>query len=303
MEPERTIAWPQKRRDMHNHHLDTSVWDSVELRSGDIVLASWPKSGSTWTQQLIGQILRGGSAELDITKESLWVDLRVPPTPVKLDILANMPGRRFVKTHAPVDAIVYSPEAKYVYVGRDGRDVVWSLFNHHATANEQWYATLNDTPGLVGEPMPRPPASVSEYFNTWLERDGYPLWPFWELVASWWAIRELPNIHFTHHARLKQDFAGEARALAAFLGESVAEDAWAAITEHCSFEYMKRNAGRVAPLGGVFWEGGPSTVIHKGTNGRWQDTLSPAQLERYEATARERLGDACAHWLATGELP
>ena len=47
--------------------------------------------------------------------------------------------RRFVKTHLPVDALVYSPKAKYIYIGRDGRDVLWSLYNHHAMGNEAMY--------------------------------------------------------------------------------------------------------------------------------------------------------------------
>ena len=42
--------------------------------------------------------------------------------------------RRFLKTHLPVDALVFSEKAKYIYIGRDGRDVVWSLYNHHANA-------------------------------------------------------------------------------------------------------------------------------------------------------------------------
>ena len=45
----------------------------------------------------------------------------------------------------------------------------------------------------------------------------------------------------------------------------------------------------------------PQTFIHKGTNGRWRDTLTAEDCARYERMAVERLGEACAHWLATGE--
>lgn len=55
-----------------------------------------------------------------------------------------------------MDALVFSPKAKYVYIGRDGRDVVWSLYSHHANANDTWYRALNDTPGRVGPPIERP---------------------------------------------------------------------------------------------------------------------------------------------------
>ena len=62
-----------------------------------------------------------------------WVDLRVPPRQVKLPEIEAQTHRRFLKTHLPVDALVFSPKAKYLYIGRDGRDVMWSLHNHHPT--------------------------------------------------------------------------------------------------------------------------------------------------------------------------
>ena len=79
--------------------------------------------------------------------------------------------RRFIKTHLPVDALVFSQKAKYIYIGRDGRDVVWSMYNHHKNANAMWYAALNDTPGLVGPIRSGPrPSPSSQYFRDWLER-------------------------------------------------------------------------------------------------------------------------------------
>jgi len=296
------INWPSKTREMHNHHIDSTVWNEFEYREGDVVIASWPKSGSTWLQQLVGQILHNGAAGLDLGMLSPWLDLRVPPAPVKLGGLREQTSRRFMKTHLPVDAFVYSNQAKYLYIGRDGRDVVWSLYNHHCRANETWYSMLNHTPGLQGPPMPRPASTVNEYFKSWLDGDGYPLWPFWKSVRSWWEIRNLPNIYFTHFSRLKQDFLGEAKKIAAFLGEPVESLNWDRISEHCTFHHMKQNAGDVAPLGGALWEGGAKTFIHKGTNGRWRDILSAEEVERYESTARRELGDACANWLASGEV-
>ncbi len=137
----------------------------------------------------------------------------------------------------------------------------------------------------------------------WLERDGYPLWPYWHLVRSWWDIRALPNICFTHFERLKRDFLHEARRIAAFLGVAPDSLDWDAITKHCSFGHMKVNAADVAPLGGGLWEGGAQTFINKGTNGRWRDVLTEGECARYEATAREKLGEDCARWLASGEMP
>jgi len=93
---------------------------------------------------------------------------------------------------------------------------------------------------------------------------------------------------------------GQIRRIADFLDIDVAEESWPAIVEHCGFDYMKRNAAKSAPLGGVFWDGGAETFIHKGTNGRWRDTLTPEDCARYEAMARAELGEDCARWLANG---
>ena len=115
---------------------------------------------------------------------SPWVDLRVPPAIEKLAMLEEQTHRRIVKTHLPVDALVFSPKAKYIYIGRDGRDVLFSFYHHHLTANALWYQIMNDTPGLVGPPIERPDLDVRRYFRKWLEQDGYPLWSFWENVAG-----------------------------------------------------------------------------------------------------------------------
>jgi aryl sulfotransferase len=66
---------------------------------------------------------------------------------------------------------------------------------------------------------------------------------------------------------------------------------------------MKAHAAASAPLGGVFWEGGASSFINKGTNGRWRDLLTRDDIAAYEARAVKELGPDCAHWLATGEMP
>lgn len=297
------IAWPKKLREMESNHFDSTVWNDFKFRDDDVVISTYAKSGTTWTQQIVGQILFNGSEDVSIGQSSMWLDLRVPPREVKLAAFEGQTHRRFVKTHLPVDALVFSPKAKYIYVGRDGRDVVWSMYNHHKNANETWYQMLNETPGLVGEPMERCTLDVVPYFRRWMERDGYPFWPFWENVRSWWAIRELPNVMLVHFANLKKDLPGEMKRIAKFLDVNIEESRWPVLLEHCSFEYMKAHAAMSAPLGGMLWEGGAETFINKGTNGRWRDLLTAEDSLAYEARARKEVGEACAHWLATGELP
>ena len=140
------IKWPRKTREMHNHHFDSTIWNDFKFRDDDIIIATYAKSGTTWMQQIIAQMLFGPDADLEVAEMSPWLDLRVPPKEIKLPAVEAQNHRRFLKTHLPVDALVFSPKAKYIYIGRDGRDVVWSMYNHHANANATWYAALNDTP-------------------------------------------------------------------------------------------------------------------------------------------------------------
>lgn len=293
---------PRKTREIHNHHFDSTIWNDFEFRDDDVIIATYAKSGTTWTQQIVSQLIFDGQEGLPVAEMSPWLDLRVPPKEVKLPEVAAQTHRRFLKTHLPVDALVFSPRAKYIYIGRDGRDIMWSMHNHHLNANEAWYDALNNTPGRVGPPIGKPPADPVEYFEHWLRTDGDPFWPFWENVRSWWAVRNLPNVYLIHFNDLKRDMPSAIRRIADFLDIEPSPENWDNIIKHCSFDYMKENADASVPLGGAFWDGGSRTFIHKGVNGRWSDQLSPAVSAEYEARAIEELGEDAAEWLHSGSL-
>ncbi len=296
---EASVSYPVKRREMHNHHMDSTVWNDFKFRDDDIIIATYAKSGTTWTQQIVAQLIFNGADDINVAMLSPWVDLRVMP-PEAIRGLEDQAHRRFIKTHLPVDALVFSPKAKYLYIGRDGRDAAWSFYNHHANANEHWFETLNDTPGLVGPPILPVTQPVDEYYRSWFEGDGYPIWPYWENIRSWWAIRSLPNVKLIHFNDLKADLEGSIRDIAAFLDIGIDDAVMPRILDHCSFDYMKAHADEIAPRGGAMWHGGGKTFINKGVNGRWRDMLTPADIAAYEKRAEEELGAACAAWLANG---
>jgi len=296
--------WPSKTREIQNHTFDSTVWEKFHFRDDDIIVATWAKSGTTWMQQIVLQLLTLGSEEGNLHETSPWLDLRLVPQEPTLAALEAQDHRRCVKTHLPVDALVYSPNAKYIFVGRDGRDALWSMHNHYHRANDMFYQMFNETPGRVGPALERPPADPVEYFRDLL-RDDHDLTkthsPFFEHIRSWWEIRQLPNILFVHFSDLKADRKGELERISKFLGVDVPEEKWGAIIEHTSFEWMKQNSNRMSPPGTeVVFEGGSKSFINKGTNGRWVDELSTEDVSRYEEKARGELGADCAEWLAKG---
>jgi aryl sulfotransferase len=111
------IDWPHKTRELHNHHFDSTIWNRFKFRDGDIVIATYAKSGTTWVQQIVSQLIFNGAEDLPVAEMSPWLNLRVPPKEVKLAAIEAQTHRRFIKTHLPVDALVSSPRAKYIYVG------------------------------------------------------------------------------------------------------------------------------------------------------------------------------------------
>jgi aryl sulfotransferase len=296
-----TVTWPVKTTEMHNQHIDSTIWNDFKFRDDDIIISTYAKSGTTWMQQIISQMLFNGDTEIDTQAMSPWIDFRLPPKEVKLPQVEAQTHRRVIKTHLPVEALVFSPTAKYIYSGRDGREVLWSLYNHHAMGNDAMYDALNNSPGRVGPPLEPPPDDIREYWHTWLAKDGFPYWSFWENVRSWWAIRNLPNMMMVHFDVLKRRMPEEMRRIAKFLDIPIDESKWDVIVEHCTFDWMKEHGEKIVPLGGVMWKGGTKTFINKGTNGRWKETLTAAESAEYEAKALAELGPECAHWLATGE--
>jgi aryl sulfotransferase len=292
---------PRKTREFQNHHMDSTYWDGFEFRDDDVIVSTYAKSGTTWTQQIVAQLIFAGDPSVSVAEISPWWDMRIVPEEVR-DMVRAQPHRRVIKTHLPADALELSPKAKYIYVARDGRDVVWSMLNHHSGFRPEIYDLFNNAPGpLVGPPLAQCDPDIRRYFNTWLEQDGHPFWSFWENTATWWALRHQPNLKLVHFANLKADLEGQMREIAAFLEVELTPDAWARAVEHSTFDWMKANAPRIAPLGGDPWEGGADVFINKGVNGRWRDVLSPAESLAYEQKAVAELGPECARWMMTGE--
>ena len=150
----------------------------------------------------------------------------VPPREIKFPAIEAQTHRRFLKTHLPVDALVYSPQAKYIYIARDGRDVLWSFYHHHSTFNKEGYAAINNSSSPDVEKLQPPQHDIYEYFHEWLDRDGYPLWRFWENISSWWKIRDLLNMKLMHFSALKADMPGQIREIATYLNIPIDENKW-----------------------------------------------------------------------------
>mgnify|MGYP000986055302 CR=1 FL=1 len=293
---------PVKTCEFQNHHMDSTRWNDFEFRADDIVIATWAKSGTTWAQQIVGQLLYDGAEDVPIMTLCPWIEQRGVPLDKVLAQLAQQTHRRFLKTHLPVESLVMSDAARYVFIGRDGRDALWSWYNHHSGYTDIIYDLFNNAPGLVGPPLERPGDDIVAYFHAWLDGDGFPAWPFFSNIQSWWDIRAQPNVMLLHFNDMKADLAGSMRRIATFLDIAVDTERWPAMVDHCTFDYMQARAETIMPNLSKGMLGGGKRFIYKGTNGRWRDILSAADIAKYEAIAAQSLSPECALWLA-GDAP
>ena len=70
-----SVAWPVKTREIHNHHMNSEVWNSFKFRDDDIVIATYGKAGTTWMQQILAQLIFNGAEDIEVSPLSPWLDL------------------------------------------------------------------------------------------------------------------------------------------------------------------------------------------------------------------------------------
>ncbi len=298
---------PERTREYRNHHLDSRRWDKFVPRDDDIVVTTAYKAGTTWTQRIVAALLFG-AAPLTTSLDELspWLDRRFtgPVEPV-LEQLEAQRHRRFLKSHLAADGLRFLPQAKYLVVGRDTRDVFMSLFNHYSGYTDLMYALLNDET-RPGPELPRCPATPRELWPRWIgegwfdwEPDGWPFWSHHHHLSTWWEFRDVPNIMFVHFGDLKADPEAEMRRIAAFCEIDVDEDAWPALVASTGLDAMRAEARGTDDRLSFVFEGGADRFFFQGDNGRGRGVLSDDDLALYDAAAGT-LDPTLRTWLEGG---
>jgi aryl sulfotransferase len=299
---------PQRSRIYRNHSLNSPAWDGFKPRADDVIITAALKAGTTWMQTIVGNLVfQDREMPGPLWQLTPWIDSRAGSVEEKLNLLEMQAHRRFLKTHLPLDALPYFPEVKYIYVGRDGRDVFMSLWNHYRYLQPDIIEWYNDFPARANDPFPDCPDDIHEFFRMWISRSWFPWedegFPFWSLfyhLQAWWAYRHLPNILFVHFNDLLNDLDGQMRIIANYLDIEVNETIWPTFVDKATFKTMKANAETVVTGGGDFLIGGAQRFINKGTNGRWKGVLTKEELDMYEETATNQLSQDSKQWLGFG---
>ncbi|RKZ92153.1 MAG: sulfotransferase domain-containing protein [Candidatus Parabeggiatoa sp. nov. 1] len=306
--PELYPNLPKKEYIYNNHVLNSSAWDHYKPRVGDVIIVTALKAGTTWMQGIVGNLIfQNPPMPAPVWKLSLWLDRRLSSVEETLQLLEAQTHRRFIKTHLPMNALPYFPEVQYIYVGRDGRDVFMSLWNHHYHLAPEVMEYYNAFLAPRNQSVSPCTEDIHEFFAQWIEKswfpwenEGFPYWsPFYHL-HTWWSYRHLPNILFVHFNDLLSDLEGEMRRIADYLKIPSNEAFWPELVANLVFESMKANADAFVPNRGRSWKGGVQRFLNKGTNGRWQGVLTEEELRQYEAAVNRQLTPESKRWLELG---
>lgn len=300
----------ERLREARSAYFDSTRWDGYQPREDDIIISTYPKCGTTWTQRIVGMLVYQSDEPFGVQESSPWPDMRLPPPGAMLELAESQTHRRYFKSHLPYDCLPVYQGVKFIHVARDGRDAAMSFHNHKLNYTDEMLERadeiLADDPKFEKNPIVRPNPDPAVHFHEWILGDedhiGDPLCGFWYMENSFWAAKDEPNMLLVHYNDMKKDLDGEMRRIANFLEIEVSEELWPKLVEAAKFESMKAKATELMPTAGDIWQGGGNTFLHKGTNRRWDGVVDQADLDLYDAKVKEEFSPELAHWIEFGRL-
>jgi aryl sulfotransferase len=188
-----TDTRPQVKHHYQSVVMDSARWEQFQRRPDDIIISTSYKAGTTWLQGICAALVFQ-TPEPPVPQDDLspWLDALFAPFDEVQTLLDGLTNRRYIKTHLPLDAMVYFDDVKYLVVGRDGRDVFASMWNHWNNLNPDAIDEMNNDPKRSGPRLPHPPEEIQPAFDDWLskssfewESDGFPFWSHLYHAQSW----------------------------------------------------------------------------------------------------------------------
>ncbi len=299
-------------RQVRTSTMDSHRWDDFPARPDDIIVATYPKCGTTWTQRIVDLLVFQSPEPRQFGAASPWLDATFfAPHPVNLAVLEAQKHRRFIKSHLPFDALPVFQGVKYIHTVRDGRDACLSMHNHQLGFLPQARAMIDAQrpEGAAAAPITREtPADPREFFLHWMESaekgsaEADTDLPFCEFEQTYWRHRAEPNLLHVHYADLKADLEGEMRRIAAFLEIDTPDALMPRLVEAARFDTMRSQGEEMLPQLRMAFDHGSQRFLALGRNGRWKGVLTDADLARYDALVRSRLSEAHNAWIHNGRL-
>ena len=276
---------------------DSLQWKHFKPRTGDIVVATPPKSGTTWTQGILA-LLISGDPEVDASpsENAPWFDTRFDDRSEVVAQLDAQKSRRHVKTHTPLDGIPIWEEVRYITVYRHPIDVHFSARNHVAN----YRAEIVEELGVDVEKFPDDPRESFRIFVEGIELDHGSLQTIVNHYRSCLDLEPRENILRLHYADMKRDLAGSVQKIAEHTGISHPPELMESLVEAATFKSMKSNANRFGLAAGEeFWRD-DARFFDNATSNKWEGILTESDLAFYDEAISNLIDPREQHWLEWG---
>ncbi|KAF8787284.1 sulfotransferase 1B1-like [Argiope bruennichi] len=256
-------------------------------QDGDIIIASYPKTGTTWLQYIVLQILSKGKSFPSFNdlmfKEAPYLEM------AGIASIEALKKPRVYKHHFPYNLVKKNEKAKCVYIYRNPEDTVVSFYHHTQSV------TFNSD------------IDFDQYVKDFISAN-VPYGSYFEHVKSYLDHKDDNNLLILTYEGLHSNTKEEFLKIAKFLGEeyykalSNDDSLLNKIIKQTSFENMKNNLYYVLPdtISKDSFKHGPQKVefFRKGTTGEGKKRLSPEQQDRLREVAEKVLEgtDAMSKW-------
>jgi hypothetical protein len=247
-----------------------SILAHFVVRDYDLFIVTYPRSGTTWMQQIVHLLANNGVQGND------HLEVHIPylerAAAFKgISSLEQKEGRRYFKTHLPFTFGLHTRNlrTKFIYVARNPKDCALSLY---------YFMSNNYRIAYKG--------SWEEFLHLFIAGDLiYGKWS--EHVMGWWhASREFDNILFLTYESIHRNLKGIISHVARFMETSVTPEVIDQIVRKTSFSEMVSNPK--TNLSWAAWRKDASTQpLRKGCVGEWQPHFNPEQSSLFDAMCRE----------------
>ncbi|XP_018417560.1 PREDICTED: sulfotransferase 1C2-like [Nanorana parkeri] len=258
-------------------------WEQIynfQARPGDILIDTYPKSGTTWMQEIVDLILHDGDEQIcmraPISERIPFIELLHLMKPGFEEVNAR-PSPRVLKSHLPYQLVppsFWKHNCKVIYVARNARDTLTSFFHFDHL--------------VLIHPDPEP---FEDYLQRFMKGDvGWGSW--YDHVKGFWAAREKENILYILFEDKKKNPSQEIQKVAKFLGKELSEDLLLKIAKLSSFEHMKNNPmANNSDFPKEILDQSEKSFMRKGKVGDWKTLFTAQQNEMFEADYERQMSD------------
>lgn len=242
----------------------------------DVLVCSYPKSGTNWMMQIAYQTAFRGQGEFEhVHKVIPWPD-SVYPLQAQLDdenlAKAAPTNLRVIKTHLDWQHIPYSPEAHYILVLRDPKDAFVSSYHFVRDVG-------------FGVMMP----SINTWLQTFLMADTFFMGSWAENVDSYWQVRERDNVLLVTFEQMKADQRAIIQQVTDLMGVELTPEEFNLVDEKSHFRYMKTISEKFDPPKTTPWIDGDAQLIRSGKSGASSELLTVEQQRQIDDFCRAEL--------------